>query len=174
MRRIILLGYMGAGKTTIGRELSKRLQLPFYDLDGYIVNRMHKSISQLFDTVGEEKFRLIERNMLHEVGEFEDIILSLGGGTPCYFDNMEYICRQGETVYLKADVDTLCRHIQMGGSVRPLLKDKNEAQLKEYVQTQLQVREPFYMRAKHVFNVPVLHDTRLIKQSAQDIAAMLT
>lgn len=173
MRRIILLGYMGVGKTTIGRQLSKELNLPFYDLDLYIESRMHKTIKELFATVGEEQFRRIERNMLHEVGEFEDIILSLGGGTPCFFDNMEYANQQGETVYLKANVDTICQHLKMSCNTRPLLQGKDNDELTAFIQSQLQEREPFYVQAKHSFEVPILNDTKLIKQSAQQIAILI-
>src|SRR3712207_1812170 len=86
MKRIILLGYMGSGKTTLGNALSKDLGLPFYDLDWYIESRMRQTVKQLFDSVGEEGFRRIERNMLHEVAEFENVIVSCGGGTPCFYD----------------------------------------------------------------------------------------
>ncbi len=102
MKRIILLGYMGSGKTTIGKALSLALNMRFYDLDWYIENRMRKTIAHIFSERGEEGFRKIEYNMLHEVCEFEDVIISCGGGTPCHFDNMDYMNQQGETVYLKA------------------------------------------------------------------------
>ena len=107
MRRIILIGYMGAGKTTVGRQLAKRLGLMFYDLDWYITNRMRRTVPQIFEESGEEGFRKIEHAMLHEVAEFEDVVLSCGGGTPCFFDNMDYLNRMGETVYLKASPEVL-------------------------------------------------------------------
>ena len=102
MTRIILIGYMGAGKTTVGKALAKDLGLMFYDLDWYIESRMHKTVAQIFKESGEEGFRRIERNMLHEVAEFEDVVISCGGGTPCFFDNMEYMNSQGQTLYLQA------------------------------------------------------------------------
>ena len=122
MRRIIIIGYMGAGKTTVGRQLGKALGIPFYDLDWYIEGRMRKTVPQLFAERGEEGFRQVERNMLHEVAEFEDVVLSCGGGTPCFFDNMDYLNQQGETVYLKATPEVLYGHLKMGRIERPLLK----------------------------------------------------
>ena len=97
MVRIIIIGYMGAGKTTVGKALSRELGIPFYDLDWYIESRMRKTVPQIFAQKGEEGFRIIEHNMLHEVAEFEDVVISCGGGTPCFFDNMEYLNAQGET-----------------------------------------------------------------------------
>ena len=104
MRRIFLIGYMGAGKTTIGKVLAKELGMQFYDLDWYIEGRMHKTIPQIFAERGEEGFRQIEHNMLHEVAEFEDVIISCGGGTPCFFDNIDYLNQQGDVVYLKVEL----------------------------------------------------------------------
>ena len=91
MIRIFLLGFMGAGKTTLGRALSNELKLSFCDLDLYIEQRFRKSVSEIFAQKGEQTFREIEKAMLHEVGEFEDIVISCGGSTPLFFDNMDYI-----------------------------------------------------------------------------------
>ena len=148
MNRIIILGYMGSGKTTIGHALSKELSLPFYDLDWYIESRMRQSVKQLFDSMGEEGFRKIERNMLHEVAEFENVIVSCGGGTPCFFDNMDYLNRQGDTVYLKATPDVLFRHLKMGKTVRPLLLGKTPEEVRAFIGEQLREREPYYAQGK--------------------------
>ena len=94
MIRIILIGYMGAGKTTIGKALAKALGVTFYDLDWYIETRMHRTVKQIFDAEGEEGFRRIEHNLLHEVAEFENVVISCGGGTPCFFDNIDYMNRR--------------------------------------------------------------------------------
>ena len=102
MKRVFLVGYMGAGKTTVGKELAKLAGLSFIDLDYYIEGRYHKAVSQIFAERGEEAFREIERNMLHEVAEFEDVLISTGGGAPCFFDNMEFMNASGTTVYLRA------------------------------------------------------------------------
>lgn len=85
MTRIFLIGYMGAGKTTLGKAFAREMSLNFIDLDWYIEERFHKTVQQLFLERGEDGFRELERKMLHEVAEFEDVVVSAGGGTPCFF-----------------------------------------------------------------------------------------
>lgn len=147
---------MGAGKTTVGKELAKELGVTFYDLDWYIENRMRKKVPEIFEERGEEGFRVIERNMLHEVAEFEDVVISCGGGTPCFFDNMEYINQQGDVFYLKATPEVLIRHLKMGKGVRPLLQGKNDEELKTFITEQLQKREEYYMTANNIIDIDVL------------------
>ena len=100
MQPIFLIGYMGSGKTTLGKALAKHLCKEFIDLDTYIECRFHASVKQLFAQRGEEGFRDLERRMLHEIADFEDVIVACGGGTPCYFDNMDYIVGHGFAIYL--------------------------------------------------------------------------
>ena len=173
MRRIILVGYMGSGKTTIGKALSKETGMMFYDLDWYIESRMHKTVSQIFAERGEEAFRKMEYNMLHEVAEFEDVIISCGGGTPCFFDNMDYLSRQGDVVYLKASPDTLYKHLLMAKVERPLLKGKTQDELIDYITSHLAEREPYYKKAHHVLNVDVLDDYDKIQESVAQLRQML-
>lgn len=173
MTRIIIIGYMGAGKTTVGKALSKELGIPFYDLDWYIESRMHKTVAQLFAERGEEGFRKVECNMLHEVAEFEDVVISCGGGTPCFFDNMEYLNQQGETVYLKADPEVLYGHLQMGKTVRPLLVGKNKEELLAFIREQLEKREPFYTKAKHTLDVSLMDNYEKIKVSVAKVREQL-
>jgi len=156
VRRIILIGYMGSGKTTVGKALAKELGLQFYDLDWYIESRRRKTVPQLFAERGEDGFREIECNMLHEVAEFEDIVLSCGGGTPCFFDNMDYMNRQGEVIWLKADAEVLYKHLLMGKTERPLLKGKSPDELIAFIREQLEKREPFYAKAHHVLDVSLM------------------
>ncbi len=156
MIRIILIGYMGAGKTTVGKALAKALGVPFYDLDWYIETRMRRTVKQIFDAEGEEGFRRIEHNMLHEVAEFENVVLSCGGGTPCFFDNIDYLNKQGQVVYLKASPDVLYQHLKMGKSVRPLLLNKTQEQVKAFIVEQLAYREQFYSKAKYTLDVNLL------------------
>lgn len=164
---------MGAGKTTIGKELAKALQVPFYDLDWYIQTRRRKTVKEIFDEVGEEGFRKIEYNMLHEVAEFEDVVISCGGGTPCFFDNMEYMNRQAETIYLKADLDVLYLHLQMGKGVRPLLLNKTPEEVKEFMKGQLAEREHYYAQAKHTLDVSLMDNFEKIAISVEKVRELL-
>ena len=173
MVRIIIVGYMGSGKTTVGKALSKELGIPFYDLDGYIESRMRKTVPQIFAERGEEGFRKIEHNMLHEVAEFEDVIISCGGGTPCFFDNMDYMNGQGETVYLQASPEVLYDHLNMGKTERPLLKNKTPEEMRQFIAEQLEQRDPFYSKAKHTLNVDLLENYEKIKISVAKMRALL-
>lgn len=156
MKRIFLIGYMGAGKTTFGRELAKLMNLDFIDLDHFIQNRYNKSIGQLFDQLGEDKFREIEHKLLQEVSEFENVIISTGGGTPCFYDNMEIMNSVGNTVYLKADTYTLSKRLNACKDKRPLIKDKNEEEILHFVTINIAKRELFYNKARLVFETEEL------------------
>lgn len=164
---------MGAGKTTVGNALSKLTGLPFYDLDWYIETRMRRTVAELFAERGEEAFRQIEHNMLHEVAEFENVIISCGGGTPCFHCNMDYMNKQGETVYLKASSDVLYRHILMTRTPRPLLMGKTQAEIKAFIEAQIAIREPVYMKAKHIFDIDLLDTRQKIIDSAADLRRLL-
>ena len=164
---------MGAGKTTVGKALSKEMGIPFYDLDWYIESRMRKTVAQIFAERGEEGFRRIEHNMLHEVAEFENIIISCGGGTPCFFDNMDYLNRQGETIYLKASPEVLYGHLKMGKTERPLLKNKTAEEMQRFISEQLEKREPFYAKAKHTLDVNLLDNYDKIKISVSRLRELL-
>ena len=173
MRRIILIGYMGAGKTTIGKALARYLGLPFYDLDWYIETRRHKTIPQIFSEVGEDGFRKIEYNMLHEVAEFEDVVISCGGGTPCFFDNIDYMNQQAQVVYLKATPEVLYSHLSMSRHDRPLLKGKSREELLDFITQQLAQREPFYLKARYTIDVSLLDNYEKIYYTTSQIKELL-
>lgn len=173
MRRIILIGYMGSGKTTVGKALSKETGMMFYDLDWYIESRMRKTVAQIFAEKGEEGFRKIEHNMLHEVAEFENVIISCGGGTPCFFDNIDYINRQGEVVYLKATPEVLYRHLLMGKVERPLIKNKTPEELIAYITEQVAKREEFYNKARYTLDVSLMDNYEKIQLSVDQLRQLL-
>lgn len=173
MIRIILIGYMGAGKTTVGKALAKELGVPFYDLDWYIESRMRKTVAQIFAEKGEEGFRKIEHSMLHEIAEFEDVIVSCGGGTPCFFDNIDYMNQQGPVVYLKAEPEVLYKHLVMSKNDRPLLRGKSSEELITFIREQLEKREPFYSKARYTLDVSLLDNYEKIKISVSKIRQLL-
>lgn len=152
MKRIFLIGYMGSGKTSIGKHLASRMGLSFVDLDVYIEQRYHKTVRELFAERGEESFRRIEQKMLHEVAGFEDTLISTGGGSPCFFDNIAFMKKTGETVYLKVSVDTLAKRLDAGKRTRPVLQNKSGEALRLFIDENLQKREPYYTQASIIFD----------------------
>lgn len=164
MKAIILIGYMCVGKTTIGKELAKRRGQMFYDLDWYIEERFRKRVPQIFAEEGEEAFRKKERNMLHEVAEFENVVVSCGGGTPCFFDNIDYMNQAAEVIYLKASPETILSHLKNSKGKRPLLEGMSPDELQTFVTDQIQTREDFYLRARHVVDVDVLDSAEKINR----------
>jgi shikimate kinase len=164
---------MGSGKTTVGKALAKEVGLPFYDLDWYIESRMRKKVSQIFAERGEEGFRLIERNMLHEVAEFEDVVISCGGGTPCFFDNMDYLNNQAQVVYLRCEPEVLHKHLLMGKGDRPLLKGKSPDELIQFIREQLEKRDPFYTKARYTLDVSLMDNYEKIKITIEKLKELL-
>ncbi|EGJ99567.1 shikimate kinase [Dysgonomonas gadei] len=169
MKRIFLIGYMGAGKTTAGKELAKVLELEFIDLDHFIQARYQKTVSQLFQDVGEGEFRKIESSVLKEVGEFENVVISTGGGTPCFFDNMEYMNKAGTTVYLNAAPEALAARLNTCKEKRPLIKDKNEEELFAFVVESLEKRNPYYTQAQIIFETEELVNRNDVNKYVQQL-----
>ena len=173
MIRIFLIGYMGAGKTTLGKAFAREMGLTFVDLDWYIEERFHKSIRQLFTERGEDGFRELEKRMLHEAAEFEDVVISTGGGTPCFLDNMEYMNTMGDTIFLDVDIKVLFRRLKVAKQQRPLLVQKTDEELMAFIAENLQKRLPFYTKARYTFNGEKLEDRRQIQQSVERLKELL-
>ena len=173
MVRIFLTGYMGAGKTTLGKAFARELGVSFVDLDWYIEERFHKTISQLFAERGETGFRELERNMLHEVGEFENVVVSTGGGTPCFFDNMDYMNHQGQTVFLDVDVDTLFRRLRVATQQRPILQGKSSEELRDFIGKALASRTVYYGQARYRFDGSRLESHSQIAGSVERLRTLL-
>jgi shikimate kinase len=147
---------MGVGKTTVGRALAKSLNLDFIDLDLFIQARYQRSVTRLFEDVGESEFRSMESRLLKEVGEFENVVISTGGGTPCFFDNIDYMNRAGTTIYLKATPEALASRLNTCKDKRPLIKDKNKEELYDFVVKNLEKRNPCYLKARIIFETEEL------------------
>ena len=144
------MGFMGAGKTTLGKALAAHLGVSFIDLDQYIESRYMKSVSQIFATRGEQGFREIESRLLREVGEFDNVIVSCGGSTPLIGDNMDYMLSQGQTVYLKCSNETLLSRLKTARSQRPLIASKTDDELALFIESETKRREPGYLRAQYI------------------------
>ena len=173
MTRIFLIGYMGAGKTTLGKAFARSMGLTFIDLDWYIEERFHKTVRQIFAERSEEGFRELEKRMLHEVADFEDVVIATGGGTACFFDNVEYMNQKGETVFLDVSQEVLFRRLKVAKQQRPLLAQKNDEELKAFIADALGKRLPHYSKAKHVFRADELEDKQQIQQSVEALKKQL-
>lgn len=173
MKRVFLIGYMGVGKTTIGKLLSKELDVQFFDLDVYIENRYRKTIQEIFAEKGETKFRCIEREMLREVATFQNVLISTGGGTPCFYDNMDLMNRQGVTVYIKASVQQLVARLLASKNVRPIIQNKSAHELYSFVTTHLAEREEYYSKAQLTYETERLVTLAHVNESVTAIKKML-
>lgn len=173
MKRIFLTGYMGSGKTTLGKAYARSCGLDFIDLDWYVEERLHKSVSELFAERGESGFRELEKKMLHEAGEFENVVIACGGGTPCFFDNMEYMNRQGITVFLDVHPDVLFRRLKIAKSKRPLLADKTDEELKTVIANALQQRLSYYLKARIRFDAGRLESREQIDESVKKLDQLI-
>ena len=148
--RIFLIGFMGSGKSTMGRALASELDLTFIDLDSFLEEKYFKTIPQIFAEEGEESFRRKERKVLEEVCSFDNVILATGGGAPCFFDNMELMNKSGFCVFLDVDVTSLVNRLIHAKTERPLIKGKSPEELHEFIEGLLAKRRPFYEKARYI------------------------
>lgn len=167
MNPIFLIGYMGCGKSTLGRALGVATGREFIDLDHYIEQRFHATVSELFAERGEQGFRQIERAMLAEVAGFSDCIIACGGGTPCFFDNMDLMNRSGLTVWLNTPIERLYERLQRNRSKRPILANKSDEELRDFIVSALNAREPHYSKAQATFCATLLEDKSQISTTAR-------
>jgi len=144
---IFLIGFMGSGKTTIGRHLSGLIDFDFVDTDHFIEMQQGSTISELFTQHGEDVFREMERNILLEILKLEYVVVSTGGGLPCHGNNMDVMLAGGRVAYLKTSPQALCRRLLHSNNERPLIRGKTEKELQQYIVAELAEREPFYNRA---------------------------
>ena len=147
MGRVFLTGFMGCGKTASGQRLAQKIGWQWLDTDKFIEQRYHKNISELFVETGEEKFREIEHKILLELVEFQDVVVSCGGGLPCFYNNMEIMKKAGITFYLKETPENLFERLKKVKTERILLKNKTENEMKIFIFNTLNSREKFYSQA---------------------------
>ncbi|MCL4151920.1 UNVERIFIED_CONTAM: hypothetical protein GTU68_024138 [Idotea baltica] len=147
---IFIIGFMGAGKTTLGKELAALLEIPFIDLDACIVESHQRSIAEIFDAEGQERFREIEHEALKILIENtnKDKIIATGGGAPCFHDNMKLMNESGITIYLRPPITELIERLIPQKAHRPLIRDIQNDSLEEFIGQFLEKREPYYLQAQ--------------------------
>lgn len=171
MKKIILLGYMGSGKSTIAKRLSKNLNIPFVDLDKIIEKKTNLSINELFEQYGEIYFRKLEREVLVElINSADPLIIALGGGTPCYANNHELLKAENTvSIYLQASVETLFDRLIENKNKRPIIASKNADELKEFIAKHLFERSFYYQQASY----KLLIDGKTKDETTADIIDVL-
>lgn len=171
MTKIILLGYMGSGKSTIAKSLSEKTQIQLFDLDKIIENRTNLSIKTIFETKGEVYFRKLEHEIFKELmASDEKLIISLGGGTPCYANNHEMLNGDGiASFYLKGSIDTLYERLLSIKENRPLIANQSEDDMKEYIAKHLFDRSFYYNQATHKISI----DAKSVEDVVNDVLEKL-
>jgi len=172
--KIILIGYMGSGKSVIGSKLSEALEIQFIDLDDAIESAEGTVISKIFESKGELYFRQLERKCLEQLLELpEPMVLSLGGGTPCYYDNMEFILQQksAKSFYLNANINTLSQRLFEEKATRPMIAHLTHLEeIKEFIGKHLFERNPFYQKATHQIST----DHKTVAELVTEIKSILS
>ncbi len=149
-KRILLIGYMGAGKSTIGQILASNLGIPFIDSDSEIEQQVGKSIPEIFETQGEVEFRKLETDFIQNLSRSDSYVLSTGGGLPCFNDNLLFLNELGITIYLKNTSEVLAKRIINSPIERPIVKGKSFSELVDFIQDNLKIREVYYLKSNYV------------------------
>lgn len=156
--RIFLVGFSGAGKTHWGKRWGKQHNIKYYDLDEVIAQDNGDSVADIFENLGEKAFREIEKEALEYFLEIDDFILSCGGGTPCFFDNMDKMNEEGTTIYLYASIEQIFNNVISETSKRPLMSKLEPAEIRIYIEKKLKEREPSYRKAKITVDTEKIND----------------
>ncbi|MEL6925726.1 MAG: shikimate kinase, partial [Bacteroidota bacterium] len=149
--KIFLVGFMGCGKSYVGKHLAPLMDFAFLDMDQFIEQREQATISEIFERGGEEHFRQIERQALEATADMDRFIIGTGGGAPCFYDNMEWMNQHGMTVYLKTPVEVLFERLARKRSHRPLVAQLSDDELRQFISRKLEERAPFYEQAQLVY-----------------------
>lgn len=162
---IYLIGFMGSGKTTLGKVLARLLNYAFIDLDHYIEEKEGTTVAEIFSRHGEERFRELERLAIHETAQKGNTVVATGGGAPCFFDNMDFMNQHGTTIYLEISTEHLSRRLAQARAHRPLLADKDEKDLHAFIKRSMKERTPFYRKA----NIAADTETLSPEETARNI-----
>ncbi len=151
--KIFLVGFMGSGKTHWGKLLGEKLNLPFFDLDEQIIANEGKSVEDIFLEYGEEYFRLLEKDVLHILTEsHESFIMATGGGTPCFFNNIDYLKKNGLSIWINTSVDVLYNRLLVDSDKRPLIKNLTDIELRDFISKKFSDRKIFYQQAELIID----------------------
>ena len=161
---IFLIGFMGSGKSFIGKKLAERMNYNFVDLDAYIVENEQLTISEIFEKQGESVFRSKENTHLKSLFEIENTIVATGGGTPCFFDNMDLMCKNGITIYLYTNNEILFSRLKNELEKRPLITNATDEELMTTIKTRIAERSPMYERAEVIFEIKSIDDSNVINE----------
>lgn len=161
MENIVIVGFSGAGKSTVGRRLAKKLNMTFIDLDLYIEEKYHTAIPLLFERYGESAFRTLEYAALQEALSSDNAVIAVGGGTPCYEDAMALINAKAKSIYLQLDENEIVEHLLHSKKKRPLTNHLNEDELRAYVRKTLAEREPYYLQSQETWTLKEI-ETQLL------------
>ncbi len=148
---VFLIGYMGSGKSTAGRKLARMLGYAFEDTDELISTMTGKTIEEIFDSEGEDAFRVLEHSVIRSLAGRINTVIATGGGTPCYFDNLSLMQRSGITVYIKLNPVSIVKRLSQSKTTRPLIKKIGHDQLLPWVTRHLEQRALFYEKAHIIF-----------------------
>ncbi|MEJ7692353.1 shikimate kinase [Daejeonella sp.] len=159
--KVFLIGFMGSGKTTIGKKLANYLKFDFIDLDKFIEAKAGMSIADYFAAHGEEEFRKMEQEVLKNTHYPENVIIATGGGTPTYDDNMDWMNENGKVAYLSLSPKALASRLEHSTTDRPLIRDLKGEALVDFITGKLKEREPFYNQSKCVISASDLTAERL-------------
>lgn len=163
--KIYFIGFMGAGKTYWGRLVSEKLHIPFFDLDEQIVSHEGKPITEIFAEHGEEYMRLLEKDILHIITEsHENFVMACGGGTPCFYNNIDYMNKSGTTIWLNSSIDVLYHRLVKEKQQRPLLKHLSNEQLKGFIIKKFSDRKIFYEQADIILEEDPLKIESLVEK----------
>ena len=154
---------MGSGKSSTGQKLARRMGYAFVDTDRLIVERFGISVNEIFDRLGEKRFRESETNLLNELISKDNLVVSTGGGLPCHADNMDIINRNGLSVYLKLSPAVLHERLLTRKHKRPLIRDLSDSGLKAFIDAKLAERETYYNRARFIVAGPDVDLDELLK-----------
>lgn len=172
VNKVFLVGFMGSGKTTIGKYIARDMKWDFIDMDDYFVSKYMCSIKDFFAHRGEDEFRKAENEIVNELSQKQNIVVATGGGAPCFYDNMDVMNKSGLTIYISVEPAILANRLKNAKSERPLIADKTDEELLDYIKSKLEEREPFYRKARMITDgesVPFANYRTLIEMFPEDL-----